>query len=186
MKKRISILIALTVFALLVSCTSSSPTDIVSTYLLEVKEGNNEDLNDFLSTQLESIHLNTSKVNINEDLKYDLDDALDNMLDKLEFNIIDDKIEGKSAIVTLELKVVNLGSALSKVYIESLNSFNDSFNPYLNSELSKTTLQKSLIYNINKAETITRTIKVKLFKENSNWTIDKSDSFFKSILGMIE
>lgn len=185
MKKNVkSTFIICIIFSLLtfVGCTSNAPTTVVDAYMKETTNGSNNQLNAYLDEEIEKLLINSNLSSNQVTSNTDIDLAIDSMFNKIEYEIQEETIDGKRAIVTLNIKNIKLGTVMSNFFTQGIIPLLSQVN-ITQTTTNLTTLLSDLILNAKSEE---RLVKVNLTNSNGEWKVEESDSLYKSILGILE
>ncbi|OOM05847.1 DUF5105 domain-containing protein [Clostridium saccharobutylicum] len=186
LKKAISIMLLFVLIAGAYGCGSKSPSNVVKTYLEEVKQGKNGDFTELLDNSLDSAE-KTNKSNIKESkLSDESAKKITDAMGKLTYTINSEKIDGDSAIVNVKVNGPDMSKVLGEFMQKAISAaFSKAFSGDKMSEEENNKLAEDILSdcldNITNTE---RTGDISLKKSNGEWKINNDDSLKKLLLGI--
>ncbi|MGX8832825.1 hypothetical protein ACWG0P_01340 [Amedibacillus sp. YH-ame6] len=158
-------------FVLLGACsknTPDSPEEISVEYLTYIKENNLKEAN-----ELVGIEFNEKNYESMESYKKK---AMDLVYQNMSFDVKKEKVDGKTAKVTVEIESVNYLSLLDQATFESLSKHG-------NQDKTFEIFEKS----IKNAERNKKKVEINFIKESGKWKFDGSNSLLQAaMLGYLE
>jgi hypothetical protein len=146
----------------------------VETYFQNIKSGTTNPLTLSMFSSIDNLNDSSDRKKIT--------DSLINSLSKLDVEILNEKMTGDTATVTVKSKGISLYTPLNEVYNklrtdECLKTISNMEEDELETYFTSLLLEK-----IKDAEVEERTVNLNLTKVNENWQIDETDSTFFEVL----
>lgn len=183
MKKKLLSIILTAIFVIsLVGCSSSpKPEDVVDTFLKSTQALDIEKMAECMESDIQDDLKEITLEDSDESLK-DFMDYFRKNASKMTYEIKEAKVDGDSAVVTVDCKYIDgseaLENAFSEVFDEALErAFNGG-------EMSESEIQDKLVENLNNYEPeedtfSTSTVKIDCIKKDNKWYIsDFGEDFF--------
>lgn len=191
MRKILSaIIVVMVATTSLIGCGSNnSPKATVKAYFEEIKLGDNGDTKKLiLSTLEEEVNPNGKDEILEEDsFSNEAENAMNNVLSKIEYKIGEEQIDGDKATVNVSLNNVNF----SNLFMQFLNKYmteilNTSFEGKEMSDEELTKLSNDILIELmNTSEQETRNGDISLIKVDGEWQIDMNDTLKELMLGKL-
>lgn len=192
MKRAFSVLLILVLTFSIVGCTKNNPEDTVESFLNDVKNGNIENLSEYLKED--------DDYEVDADdfmLKDELEQAMIKAYSKLEYETLNTEVDGNKATAETKIKAPNLGEAMSSTISELLpgafmDALEEAFDENPEKEFDEEAFQKKMeetfIKKISKDDIsmVENTVKVKMIKKDDKWLIDSDDEFFNALSGNLK
>lgn len=164
----------------LVGCSSASPDATVSNYLDSFKNGKVEEADKYITATSD-----TDETEIIDNENPEVDAAMKNAYSKLTYKILDSTIDGDKASVETEITAPNLGVIFTELLQEAIPlAFASAFSEDADDEMDEL-MNTMLIDKLNDEDLsmITKTVDIKLVKENNTWLIDIDDNLLDAMTG---
>ncbi|NFO55931.1 DUF4878 domain-containing protein [Clostridium botulinum] len=188
MNKLKKILPIIVLFALIIGiygCGTQSPTNVVKSYLEEVKKGENSDFTNLLNDKLDKTE---DKGEPTKDDQYSNETTkqLIATMNKITYTVKSEKIDGDSAVVNIDIN----GPDISKVMSEFMQkAFSTALaQSFSGNEISKEEQNKLfediLTESIKNTTYVDRTGDISLTKIDGKWKVNNDDSLSTLLIGM--
>lgn len=178
-KRLAAIMLLFVLVAGVYGCGSKKPSDVVTTYLDQIKKGSNEDLDKLLNKTLSE---GEEKNNA-----YDgSTKKLISSMSKITYKINSEKVDGDSATVNVTLNGPEFSKAIGEFMKKAMaDALSKAFsNEQPSQEENEKLYDKMLSESIDNMPFADRTGDIKLTKTNGEWTIAADDSLEKILLGI--
>lgn len=171
----------------LISCGSESASDVVKTYLEEVKKGENGEVDKLFADMVEETE-EASNDTADAEESQAVNDAMSNVMKKLDYKINSESVEGDIAKVNVTITGANLSQALVSYMQEAMGKMLElAFSgTEISDEESNKIVEEVLVEKLNTAEVQERTNDITLNKVDGNWVIQGDDSLTTLLLGTAE
>lgn len=190
MKRIISIFLIILLTFTVVGCNKNNPEDTVESYLNAIKNGDVENLEQYVVEEDDDNNLELSEIDEDDKIKK----AFSKAYSKLEYEVLNVETNGDKAKVETRIKAPNLGEVMSATLAEILpgvfeDAFEESFSENPEETFDETALKKQMIdvfaKNINKDDIslVENTVKIDLVKEDDKWLIKVDENLENGLTG---
>lgn len=190
MKRIISIFLIILLTFTVVGCNKNNPEDTVESYLNAIKNGDIENLEQYVVEEDDDNNLELSEIDEDDKIKK----AFSKAYSKLEYEVLNVETNGDKAKVETRIKAPNLGEVMSATLAEILpgvfeDAFEESFSENPEETFDETALEKQMIdvfaKNINKNDIspVENTVKIDLVKEDDKWLIKVDENLENGLTG---
>lgn len=190
MKRIISIFLIILLTFTVVGCNKNNPEDTVESYLNAIKNGDIENLEQYVVEEDDDNNLELSEIDEDDKIKK----AFSKAYSKLEYEVLNVETNGDKAKVETRIKAPNLGEVMSATLAEILpgvfeDAFEESFSENPEETFDETALEKQMIdvfaKNINKDDIslVENTVKIDLVKEDDKWLIKVDENLENGLTG---
>ena len=192
-KKLLSIILAAIFIISLVGCSSPKPEDVVDTFLKSTQALDIEKMAECMESDIQGDLKDITLEDSDESLK-DFMDYFRKNASKMTYEIKDTKVDGDSAVVTVDCKYIDgseaLENAFTAVFDEALEK------AFAGSEMSEEEIENKLVEYLNNYEAkedkfATSTVKIDCVKKDNKWYVsdfgeDFFDVMFSNYLSIME
>lgn len=175
MKNKLKLLIVMVISIIaLTGCKATTPTDVVTEYFKEIKNGTNADVSAYLQ---ESVEQSTSQEAATEEVDPKIDEAMKIVTTKIKAKPLSEEIKEDKAVVQVEVEGINLSNIMLEIIGEAFNK------AFSGEELTEDDTSNMILEKVKNAQTETRTGKVNLTKVDEKWKIEVDEDLMALILG---
>ena len=178
MKKLIAILIVFTMLFSFAGCTSAKPDKTVSGMLEAIKSWDTAAMGGFID--INQLYADANVASENQD---QMTDILKLITQNLSYQILNTKVDGDSAVVTVSITNTDMSAAMSEYMLNIFAlAFSGNYATEAELETAAYDLLKTSIQN-NKSKTVTNQVDVQLTKQDKDWVVTMSDELTDAIFG---
>ena len=179
LKKFIALsLLAISLVAFVGCNKTESPKEVVSEYFEDIKfNAENELVNNAIETENGEEEVFTKET----------EEALKELVKKLEYTVGDEKIDGDKATVNVTVKGVNLLELVTNTMNDAMGATVGAIfsNKEMDDKEINNIVNKTLLENIKKAKVDERKGTVTLNKRDNKWKLSTDDELSKLVLGNV-
>lgn len=185
MKKLLSFLLILTLSITMSACSGPKPEDTVKSFLDSYKNGNITEAMKYVESN-EDFNIEEIKKDFETNQNDKTTQAFLKAFSKLEYKIINSKVENDTAVVETEITVPNLGKVITELMKEAFTlALSSAFSDNNDQSNMDSMMETMLLDKINSEDIpmVKKTVNINLVKQNNSWIIKANEEFTNAITG---
>ncbi|WP_427339579.1 DUF4878 domain-containing protein [Caloranaerobacter sp. DY30410] len=185
MKKLLSFLLILTLSITMSACSGPKPENTVKSFLDSYKNGNITEAIKYVEGN-EDFNIEKIKKDFEANQNDKTTQAFLKAFSKLEYKIINSKVENNTAVVETEITVPNLGKVIAELMKEAFTlALSSAFSDNNNQSDMDSMMETMLFDKINSEDIpmVKKIVNINLVKQDNSWVIKANEEFINAITG---
>ncbi|QIB26285.1 DUF4878 domain-containing protein [Caloranaerobacter azorensis] len=185
MKKLLSFLLILTLSVTMSACSDPKPENTVKSFLDSYKNGNITEAIKYVEGN-ENFNIEKIKKDFEANQNDKTTQAFLKAFSKLEYKIINSKVENNTAVVETEITVPNLGKVIAELMKEAFTlALSSAFSDNNNQSDMDSMMETMLLDKINSEDIpmVKKVVNINLVKQDNSWVIKADEEFANAITG---
>ncbi|KGG81090.1 hypothetical protein Y919_02745 [Caloranaerobacter azorensis H53214] len=185
MKKLLSFLLILTLSVTMSACSGPKPENTVKSFLDSYKNGNITEAIKYVEGN-ENFNIEKIKKDFEVNQNDKTTQAFLKAFSKLEYKIINSKVENNTAVVETEITVPNLGKVIAELMKEAFTlALSSAFSDNNNQSDMDSMMETMLLDKINSEDIpmVKKVVNINLVKQDNSWVIKADEEFANAITG---